>query len=376
MSFPAGVQPQALVSGDFNGDGRVDIAVADRGDLYTGAGAGVSILLGNGDGTFSPPQPVPAGTFPDAIVAADFTGDGIIDLAVANSTSEDISILRGNGFGGFEPLQTIPLGDDFQDQQFLIAGNFTGGGAIDLAVASGSTGDVLILKGDGHGDFQPAQLISLADGSNALAAIAAGDFAGDGKSELAAVTSGNNEPDRLLVLANEGNGTLTLQQQLDLGDSLGIDSIAIGHYFGGPALDFAMSSRRGGAVTLVQGDGRGGFSNVQAFNVGNDVLQNAITSGDFTGDGLSDLAIATLSPNSALILLNQGSGQFAQPGALSLAPHNTPVVADFTGDGLPDVAVASGTGDILFRQGLTNQSGEFGSPVVINPGRPRAISRR
>ena len=76
------------------------------------------------------------------------------------------------------------------------------------------------------------------------------------------------------------------------------------------------------------------------------------------------------SPNSVEIELNQGGGQFAQPGSVGLAPHNTPLVADFTGDGVPDVASVDGAGNILFRQGRPAQPGSFDPPVTVNPGRP------
>ena len=95
-----------------------------------------------------------------------------------------------------------------------------------------------------------------------------------------------------------------------------------------------------------------------------------VTTGDFTGDGRTDLAIALQSPNSVTIELNQGNGQFAQPGSVGLVPRNTPVVADFTGDGVPDVAIVDGAGDILFRQGMANEPGSFEPPITINPGLP------
>ena len=104
-SFAAGNRPTALAVGDFNGDGRLDVAVADAG--INGVGQGVSILLGNGDGTFQAPIFYPAGTYPASIVAGDFTGDGVLDLAVANQGSGDVSILLGDGRGGFSRAPTI-----------------------------------------------------------------------------------------------------------------------------------------------------------------------------------------------------------------------------------------------------------------------------
>ena len=98
--------------------------------------------------------------------------------------------------------------------------------------------------------------------------------------------------------------------------------------------------------------------------------RTSVTTGDFTGDGEDDLAIALQSPNSVAIELNQGNGQFVQPSSVGLVPRNTPVVADFTGDGVPDVAIVDGAGDILFRQGMANEPGSFEPPITINPGLP------
>src|SRR4029077_4752748 len=87
--------PAAVAVGDFNGDGKLDLAVTNKGDKT------VSILLGNGDGTFQSQTTVPTGLAPDAVVTGDFNGDGKPDLAVANFTDGTISILLGNGDGTF-----------------------------------------------------------------------------------------------------------------------------------------------------------------------------------------------------------------------------------------------------------------------------------
>ncbi|MBV8269011.1 MAG: VCBS repeat-containing protein, partial [Planctomycetaceae bacterium] len=92
----AGLKPSALVAGDFRGDGRTDLAVANQGS------DDVSVLLGNGDGTFQKAVQYATGTGPDALVAGDFRGDGRTDLAVANQGSNDVSVLLGNGDGTFQ----------------------------------------------------------------------------------------------------------------------------------------------------------------------------------------------------------------------------------------------------------------------------------
>ena len=102
--FPAGTNPVASVVGDFNQDGNKDLAVANRGSNN------VSVLLGNGDGTFQPPVNFPVGGSPNSIVMDYFNGDSIQDLAVANGSNLSISVLLGNGNGTFQPALNFPAG--------------------------------------------------------------------------------------------------------------------------------------------------------------------------------------------------------------------------------------------------------------------------
>ena len=141
-----GDRPDALVAGDFNGDGRTDLAVANYGSND------VSVLLGNGDGTFQTQVTYAVGTDPSALVAGDFTGDGRTDLAVANLGSNDVSVLLGNGDGTFQTQVTYAVGSA---PDALVAGDFTGDGRTDLAVANHGSNDVSVLLGNGDGTFQP-----------------------------------------------------------------------------------------------------------------------------------------------------------------------------------------------------------------------------
>ena len=142
--YPAGTAPHAVAIGDFNGDGKEDLAVADYGDPSTNAGAGVSILLGNEDGTFQAAQKFDAGAAASSITTADFNGDGKLDLAVANtftvsdigggateSSAGGVSILIGNGDGTFQPPITLSLTGS---PLCVLAADFNGDGRPDLAV--------------------------------------------------------------------------------------------------------------------------------------------------------------------------------------------------------------------------------------------------
>ena len=157
---PAGQSPQSIVAGDFNGDGRLDLAVVDNGSND------VSILLGNGDGTFQPPIQYATGPDPYAIAVGDFNGDGRLDLAVTNGdygSSGTVSVLLGNGDGTFQPQVTYPVSPDLQvisEPQNIVAGDFRGDGKLDLAVADYGSSYVSVLLGNGDGTFQPAGPVS------------------------------------------------------------------------------------------------------------------------------------------------------------------------------------------------------------------------
>jgi hypothetical protein len=166
--------------GDFNGDGKLDVIVPGGGTpTYPGSGVGIS--LGNGDGTFTQANgsPISFGKSPSAIVTGDFNGDGKLDIAVTDSVNNSVTILLGNGDGTFGPPTTIPVGGQ---PRAIVAGDFNNDGKLDLAVANYGDGTVTLLLGNGDGSFATGQTFAVGRGP---AAIAAADFNGDGKLDLA-----------------------------------------------------------------------------------------------------------------------------------------------------------------------------------------------
>jgi len=394
-----GSGPIAMVAGDFNSDGRIDLAVPS----YTFND--VSILLGNGDGTFQPQITYAVGSAPEAIVAGDFNGDGRTDLAVVNSGSNDVSVLLGNGDGTFQHQVTYRVGSD---PRAIVAGDFTGNGRLDLAVADGGSGAVSVLLGNGDGTFQPQVTYAVGAFPDA---IVAGHFTGDGHLDLAAA----NEADGTVsVLLGNGNGTFQPQTTYTVGSYPG--PIVAGDFTGTGRLDLVVSDLNGiqmlrgdgdgkfqpaktvaavssvslvagdfnadgrldvavpndsldGAVSVLLGNGDGTFETAVQYGVGS--YPDAIVAEDFNVDGRTDLAVADAGFNGAVsVLLGNGDGTFEDAGQFDTTPRATPLVVDANGDGTNDVLVVDGAGLILYRQGIPGQPGVFEPPVTVNPPLP------
>jgi len=369
IQYAAGVYPDSIVAGDFNGDGRLDLAVAGSNyDSATNTNINeVSVLLGNGDGTFQPAVQYAVGNYPGSIVAGDFNGDGRIDLAVAgdsynsitNTNVGEVSVLLGNGDGTFQPPVTYAVGSV---PTGLVAGDFNGDGHLDLAVANELSGTVSVLLGNGDGTFGPQVTYAVAWFSTA---IMAGDINGDGRLDLAVANLDSN-----VISVLQGNGDGTFGPQVTYTYAVGGLSSAIvaGDFNGDGRLDLAVGTLYGNTVSVLLGNGDGTFRPQATYAVGQ--YPRSIVAGDFTGDGRTDLATTNYQDNTVSVLLGNGDGTFSDPSQLATTPHATPLVADVNGDGTEDVLVINGAGDILYRQGQPGRPGSFDPPVTINPGNP------
>src|SRR5262249_31065027 len=151
-------RPWFVAVADLRGDGIQDLVVANSGTPGSGADGSVSVFLGNGDGTFQPAQNFSAGARPQSVAVGGLRGDGSLDLAVANAGDsvghgEGVSVLLGNGDGTFGPAQAFGTG---KTPDSVAVGDFNGDGHLDLAVANGSSGTVSVLLGNGDGAFGPS----------------------------------------------------------------------------------------------------------------------------------------------------------------------------------------------------------------------------
>jgi Bacterial Ig-like domain (group 3)/FG-GAP-like repeat len=326
-SSSVGNSVSCAATADFNLDGKIDLAVCNSNST-------VSVLLGNGDGTFRSQMTYgtdPHGT-PYAIATGDFNGDGNTDLAVTNSlggSSDTVSILLGNGDGTFQNQQTYAVGSGAQG---ITVGDFDDDGNADLAIANNRDNTVSVLFGNGDGTFQPQ--VTYAAG-NQPSSISAVDFNGDGHADLVVSNLGDNTVS--VLLANR-DGTFQAQVTYPTGNyPVGVTA---GDFNGDGNADLAVANGNDGTVGVLLGNGDGTFQSQVTYPTGN--LPVGVITGDFNGDGKADLATPNLVANNVSVLLGDGDGTFQGQATYSAGSQPMGIaVADFNGDGLADVATAS-----------------------------------
>ena len=290
-------------------------------------GSGVSILLGNGDGTFQPAAQYLVGDEPYSIVAADFNHDGNLDLAVANRLSNYLSILMGNGDGTFQPATPTPPVPE--GQPFVTVGDFNGDGNLDLISMGFLT--INVLFGNGDGTFQSPVTTRP---SFAFQALGVGDFNGDGSLDV--VTSGQfGAATTVNILLGNGDGTFTAGASYK-GDSEPV-SIAVADFNGDHKLDFAVANLTGVGIGVFLGNGDGTFQPGLNYTTS---VPTWVTAARLSGDGNVDL-VAANSNGGVSVFLGNGDGTF-QPGAFYPGGTWSTYVAavDFNGDRKPDIVIA------------------------------------
>jgi len=352
----------ATTIADLNGDGKLDLIVTNQCASNSSCSNGsVSVLLGNGDGTVQAATSYPVDQYPWGVIVKDVNGDGKPDLIVANecasgsncqNSTGSVSVLLGNGDGTFQPATSFASGGVYSYS--VVAGDFNGDGNVDLAVTNectnntcGSGGSVSILLGNGDGTFQAAQTFTVG-GLYALS-VAAGDFNGDGKLDVAVVDycPSNSCPNGAFsVLLGNGDGTF---QPAVVYTSAGLysRSIAIGDFNGDGKLDVATgdtcanSSCSNSAISVFLGNGDGTFQTAVGYPIGYGLFgfQSLVVS-DFNGDGSQDLAAATYY-NGVNLLLGNGDGSFQAATAYNsgFGANYGLAAGDLNHDGKPDLVI-------------------------------------
>ena len=358
-TYSVGTNPMAVVVADFNGDGKQDIAVANSGS------GNVSILLGNGDGTFQAAVNFDAGMAkPSSLAAGDFNNDGKPDLAVFQPGSA-VSILLGNGNGTFQAPKTLAL--TALSSQLAVA-DFNGDKISDLAISefdsNTKTMTVDIFIGKGNGTFQAAKQTSVANPQNG--SFVAADFSGDSKADLAVATSAG-----ILILLGNGDGAFQTLVVLPAPPNTTYDRfVAVGDFNGDQKLDLVLPGRKlltpGCKEFCISlpvlvfyrgiGDGTFGSGVSRVYPAGNGVA------GDFNADKKLDLFFPAVYGTGNL-LLGREDGTFEPVPVNSPGPAAFVAAGDFNGDGLPDLAITDGINNTVVV--LLNMSPTSGADLGI-----------
>src|SRR5262249_46494428 len=207
VTFPVGVNPRAVTVADFNKEGKPDLAVMEQAQSSTSTSQGsLSVLLGNGNGSFQPATTTSVVTSglgngnAQSMVVGDFNGDHLPDVALntSGSTGNAVEVLLGKGDGSFQPNHLI-LGVG-RTALSVAAGDFDHNGALDLVTANSTDGTISVLLNNGNGTFRSRIDLAI---SGAPRAVAVGDFNGDGRLDVATATQLN---DSVSVLLGNGDG--------------------------------------------------------------------------------------------------------------------------------------------------------------------------
>ena len=330
VDYPVGNTPLQLVSADFNGDGKIDLAVVNSKDNT------ISILLGVGDGTFGKQVTYPTGTLPVAITAADFNGDKHIDLAIANQTDGTVSVLFGNGDGSFisQTSAVVAGATPFS----ITSADMNGDAKPDLLLLSGTiskNATLYLLTNKGNGTFNSGSSLL----TDAIGGMAVGDINHDGNQDIAVTLSTSNSVSILL-----GNGTGSFQtHSLDVTSSLGAppQTIVMGDFNQDGNLDLVITEYYFVAIYLGKGDGT--FQAALRGGLPSTTTPPVMAVGDFNNDGLPDLAAVIQDDNVALVFLGNGDGTLASRADITLPASGGmggSVAADFNGNGKQDLAIA------------------------------------
>lgn len=342
-----GAAPGSVELADFNGDGRLDVIVVNE------QSNNATVLLGDGKGGFANAKgsPFPAGQGLNDIAAGDFNGDGRPDLAFANHEQKALTVFLGDGQGGFSPAPGSPVAVTSNPHTHGVAsGDFNGDGKLDLVTDDWGEDKVTVVLGDGRGRFASPGA-QFAVGRMPYQRVRARDVTGDGKADI--VTT-NLEGDSVTVLVSDGRGGFQQSSgsPFPCGDSP--FSIAVGDVDkdGKPDLAIVNSPSSAGGrsgkdgLTILLGDGKGGFKRMAGSSFAAGRIPNRVAIGDVNGDGVADVAVTNTGSNDVTLFLMSDKGKVAASSAIAVGRSPKGIaIGDLNGDGKADIVVANNGDD-------------------------------
>jgi VCBS repeat protein len=369
LLFATGPTPISLTIADLDGDGRPDLVVTDGAQLSPGVPA-VSVMFGNGDGTFGARKDLVTGGYPSSTAVGDLNGDGRPDLVVANYVPNALSVFLGAGDGTFGSNRDFDAGSDPRTVRIA---DINGDGRPDLLTVSAA------LPGNGDGTFGAKIDFPAAN------CLAIGDLDADGQLDLVTNTGFDPDPDDYIgagtALLGNGDGTFRVGASFVTG--LGPWSMAVADFNGDGRSDLVVANYGHtpdyfGTISVLLGNGDGTFSGQLLYDTG--ANPNSVAVSDLDGDGHPDIVTSNFGDdpqfdsNTVSLFLGNGDGTFRSMGELSVGENPVSVsIADLNGDGHPDLvspSLTSNTVSVL----LGNGDGTFGTPEYAVAGHPMVLA--
>ncbi|CAF3754506.1 unnamed protein product, partial [Adineta steineri] len=333
-------QPYSVAVDDLNNDTYMDIVVACSG-LNT-----IDVLLGFGNGSFTIPYKYSTNnnSFPLSLVIGDFDNDTQLDIAVANYDNESVGVFFGYG-NGFFTDQLIFFSVDYNFNPYAIAaGDFNGDNRLDIAVVNYDYNYVDIVLTYRNYTFLSQNTYSTDNGSNPTS-IAVVDFNNDKQLDIVVANYGT---DNIGIFLGYGNGTFSTQITYSTGDNSQPQAVTIGDFNNDKQLDIVVANNGTNNIGIFLGYGNGTFSSQTIYSTGNGSRPRDVAAGDFNNDGQLDIAVANYYGFNIGIFLGYGNGSFFNQQTYPTGNHSNPrsvALGDFNNDSRLDIAVINYHGD-------------------------------
>jgi len=322
--FAVDSAPFAIATGDFDGDGKLDVVAVGSGKKLATTIYTAVVLQGDGLGGFTSKGPfgVLGGT-PFGVAVGDFNGDGHLDIVATTQSNGSAAIMLGDGAWNFS-VTSISVAGVGDGPTGVAVGDLNGDGNLDIVTANVFVGTVSVLLGDGAGHFTQALGSPISIGANGPAAVAIGDVNNDRKMDIvtADFTTG-----KVSVLLNNGSARFT--QPLGSPFTVGTQpfAVALGDVSGDGNLDIVTANSGSSNVTVLLGNGTGGFSAASGSPISVGTTPMGIALGDMDGDvnGRLDIVVSGSSSNDVRVLLGNGDGTFGNLTTFTFAAGTQPI---------------------------------------------------